>query len=129
MLKKKISEEVFHGQVADYLRLVLPKDAIWTSVEVSNQQGGTKGMIKQAKLRKKGVRTGWPDIQIFYREYILNSVLFLELKVGRNKPTEKQEQLHKELRDFGMSVEVVYTLEEVQDVLMGYEIIKKKLIL
>ena len=126
-------EYPIHCAIADYLNLVIKRPSRWHTVEVSNQQSGVAGMIKQGKLKRKGCVTGWPDIMImnyFPAEIscpcgtIIKStfpnilkLIFLEVKIPGGKLTEKQEVLHKELREDGHEVFVIHSVEETKHIL------------
>ncbi len=118
-----------HCQIAAYLNMVIKKPSRWHTVEVSNHGYGKAAMINQAMDKKKGVITGWPDITI-YRvvpmygyDITLIDIIFLEVKVPGGKLTEKQEELHKELREEGHSVYVVYSVDDVKRVLIELGVI------
>lgn len=116
-------EYAIHCQIADYLSLVIKKPSRWWSIEVSNQQAGVIGMIKQNKLKRKGVVTGTPDIQIIWKTDDFVTLIFLEVKTATGTLTEKQEALHKELRQEGHSVSVVRSVDDVERVLKGLGVI------
>ena len=113
------SEYAIHCQIADYLNLVIKKPSRWWSIEVSNQQSGVIGMIKQNKLKRKGVLTGTPDIQVIWRPKYgtMSALIFLEVKTATGKLTEVQEALHAELREECHYVYVVRSVSDVEDVL------------
>lgn len=53
--------------------------------------GGKRNRIEAAKFKEMGVRAGVPDLVLPVKNQIHNA-LFLELKVGMNNITEKQEE-------------------------------------
>ena len=125
-----ITEEALHTQIAQFLDYALQDDGIfWTTVEVSNQQGGKTGKIKQAKLKAKGVKTGVPDILITYNPHIEHTsgtgvepnhyILWLEVKskTGRVKSDSAQDRRIMELRYKGHAVEIVRSVEDVENAL------------
>ena len=73
-----------------------------------------------AKLKRHGMKAGFPDVAIYdpfefaYTEW---NGLAIELKVGKNKPTQSQLIWHHKLRGCGWRVEVCRTLDEVLYVL------------
>lgn len=117
-----MNEETIHLYIANYLRMALLSSVVWTSIEVSNQQGGTAGKIKQAKLFNKGVRTGWPDIQIFWREGGVLNALLLEVKTKRNSTTAKQKECHIDLASLGMPVKIVRSIDDVREALQEHNV-------
>ena len=123
-----VLENTIHAQIAQYLNLVIKRPSRWHTVEVSNQAQGRAAMIRQMQLKKRGVVTGWPDIEIFWYDQVWYNVvsntyigsfkiIFLEVKIPGGQLTEKQAALHQELRGDGHSVYVVHSVDEVQSVL------------
>lgn len=121
----KLSEHQIHCVIGDYLNTVIKKPSRWMTIEVSNQANGKAAMFRQIALKRKGVVTGTPDIFIFWSQEVLIGdsslynkgsfrMIFLEVKVPGGKLTDKQEALHKELRDEGHSVFVVYSVDDVK---------------
>lgn len=121
--KVPVLENKIHIAIADYLNLVIKRPSRWHTVEVSNQQKGRAGMFKQMALKRRGVKTGWPDIEIFLHSGYKNSamfyIIFLEVKAPGGELTEVQERLHQELKEDGHQVHVVYGVEEVEQILKG----------
>lgn len=125
-----MTEEQIHCQIAQYLKLVIKSPSRWWTIEVSNQQAGRAGMFKQIALKKKGVVTGTPDIQIIWVNPDSDGwgrpelkLIFLEVKAAKGRLTEKQEALHEELRDEGHQVHVVRSVDDVTNVLKEVGII------
>lgn len=89
------SEAEFQRKVAmslDYLGLC------WCHVP----NGGARSKATGAELKRQGVKRGMPDCLIFTRAPKLNvRGVFIELKHGKGRTSEEQEQLHAELRDCG----------------------------
>ncbi len=130
----KPSEEAIHRSIADYLDTVVKRPSRWHTVEVSNQQAGKAGMFKQMALKRRGVRTSWPDICIYWEQcqtvgegvtefgspYKITKhsgmfkIIFLEVKIPGDKANDKQAALHQELREDGHHVFVVHSIEETQ---------------
>lgn len=119
----KSTEYQIHCAIADFLNLNIKKPSRWMTVEISNQASGKAAMFKQIVLKRKGVTTGTPDIFIWYRPQChiddicaCNELkmIFLEVKVLGGKLTDKQEALHKELREEGHNVFVVYSVDDVK---------------
>ena len=113
-------EDTIHINIATYLALVLHKDD-WTTIEVSNQQGGWAGKFKQIMLKKKGVKKGWPDILIHHGE---GKSIYLEVKSKDGAIQAEQKRLHKSLYDRrGIPTEIVRNVDEVKEVLKRHKII------
>jgi len=117
-----ITEEALHIQIASYLTFVLDKRyTLWTTVENSNQQGGKQGIIKQGKLRKKGVLKGFPDIVIFYKSDKNFNFQCLMLEVKRPKGgvlSASQKEVHAQVTKIGGDVVVVKSVEDVIEILV-----------
>jgi len=119
----QIKEEAIHCHIAQYLSIVIDEPSRWCTVEVSNQQKGKAGMLKQKALKRKGVITGWPDIQIFWiktetadwREKL--ELIFLEVKSATGSLSKEQKALHIELRNEGHYVFVVRSVDDVKKAL------------
>lgn len=123
MAIKPNSEYKIHCQIAQYLDLVIKFPSRWHTIEVSNHGYGKAAMINQMMDKKKGVRTSWPDIEIIevhddgWGCNRLMRMIFLEVKIPGQKPNEKQELLHNELRAEGHKVFVVTSVEDVEKIL------------
>lgn len=113
--KRNTPEYDFHCEVADTLDKILnPNLTCWSSVENSNHTGGVYGMIKQSKDKRKGVKTGYPDLVIFYNaQNGLGISLHIELKAGMNGLTKEQVGFHKRLKNAGSYVETIRTIDEL----------------
>lgn len=125
-------EGAIHTQIAKYLNMVIKRSSRWHTVEVSNQAKGKAAMIRQMALKRKGVVTGWPDIEIFWDQREFNTemehchikllpvsfkIIFLEVKAPKGVLTERQKALHEELREDGHHVFVVRSVDETKAVL------------
>ena len=122
-----IKEEAIHLAIAEYLDLVIKRPSRWHTTEVSNQASGFAAMRRQQILKKKGVRTGYPDITIidtFVEDGLLiNSMIFLEVKSAKGKLTPAQEALHVELREDGHECHVVRSVDDVKIILRALGVI------
>jgi hypothetical protein len=69
--------------------------------------------IRGARMKAHGVSNGVPDILIFNQCFSGSERgLAIELKVGKNKPTDSQLEWHYKLRKCGWRVEVLRTFDE-----------------
>ena len=73
--------------------------------------GGTRNMREAVKFKSMGVKAGVPDLILPVARNKYHS-LAIELKAGKNKPTEFQLQWHEFLRKEGWYVAVCYSWEE-----------------
>lgn len=129
--KIPVLENQIHTAIARYLDTVIKRPSRWHTVEVSNQAKGKAAMLRQVALKRKGVRIGWPDIEIIWRSPLKLvsmdlsgaqmsgglQLIFLEVKIPGGKLTDKQEVLHQELREDGHHVSVVYSVSDVESIL------------
>jgi TPR repeat protein len=81
--------------------------------------GGSRHVIEAANLKRQGVKAGVPDIclPVLKGHY---AGLYIELKVGKNKVSEKQSAWIEKLRNYGHKAEVCYGWEEAKDVIINY---------
>lgn len=72
--------------------------------------GGRRGKLEAARLKREGVTAGVPDCLLAVPT---NSApaLFLELKVGKNRPSEAQAAMLARLASQGYSTAVVYSFD------------------
>ena len=105
-------EDDLHMSVARFLDLALPLDSAWTTVE----HGGKRGKREAARLKAKGVKAGWPDILIIYRQRALT----IELKALGGRLSNNQKLRHPMILRAGAPVAVCSRIEEVEGTLRGW---------
>ena len=81
--------------------------------------GGKRNASEAAHLKRQGVKAGVPDICLPVARSGYHG-LFIELKVGRNKPTERQREWIEALRQQGYMVLVCYGWEEAAKAVSDY---------
>jgi hypothetical protein len=118
--KRKAPEAAFQIQVARYLAKALP-EGYWFSAFPA----GGGGRIRGARLKAMGLKAGVPDMVVFrsnpyHEDGDLGDTLWLELKAKSGSLSQVQKDLHKHLKALGHRVEVVKTLEQVQDALADF---------
>ena len=108
MTRRQHPEDDLHLAVAQFLDLALPKDAAWTTVE----HGGKRTKAEAGKLKAKGLKPGWPDIQIVYR----GRLILFELKAPGGLLSLAQMGMHEQLTLAGALVYpgVVTRVEQVE---------------
>lgn len=81
--------------------------------------GGSRNTIEAANLKRQGVKAGVPDLCL---PVPMNGFhgLYIEMKYGKNKSTEKQEKWQKALREQGYYVAVCYGAEEAERLIASY---------
>jgi len=81
--------------------------------------GGSRNAIEAANLKKQGVKSGVPDICLPVARMGFHG-LFIEMKVGKNKPSDNQKRWISDLNEQGYRAEVCYGWEEASKVISEY---------
>ena len=81
--------------------------------------GGSRHPKEAANLKRQGVKAGVPDLLLPVARGKYHG-LFIELKVGKNKPTDKQEGWMNALSDEGYAVRVCYGWETAKETITQY---------
>lgn len=81
--------------------------------------GGSRNKIEAVKLKRMGVKRGFPDIVIFTPPPALDNVkgVLIELKVKDNNLSLDQVEWMIELCAIGWYYDVAYSMQEVESVL------------
>ena len=81
--------------------------------------GGSRNKIEAANLKRQGVKSGVPDLFLPAPKGIYAG-LFIEMKYGKNKPSEKQKEWLEDLEQQGYAVTVCYSWERAAAVIVKY---------
>ena len=81
--------------------------------------GGLRSKAVAVRLKAAGVKAGVPDICLPVPRGAFHG-LYIELKVGKNKPTERQEAWLHHLREAGYCTQVCYGWEAARMCIEGY---------
>lgn len=81
--------------------------------------GGKRDVRTAANLKKEGVKAGVPDICLPVAKDAYYG-LYIELKVGKNKPSIKQKEWIEALKEQGYKVEVCYGWIKAREVIETY---------
>lgn len=81
--------------------------------------GGRRDRIEAAHLKRQGVKPGVPDICLAYPAGVYHG-LYIEMKVGDNKPSEKQREWITNLRAAGYMAVVCYGFEQAKEMIEKY---------
>lgn len=81
--------------------------------------GGKRDKRTATALRRQGVKAGVPDLCLPVARGGYHG-LYIELKVGKNKTTEKQDKWIAALRQQGYYVSVCYGWEEARETIENY---------
>lgn len=103
-------------------------DMIFAIPNAGGFSGGFKSnAVRVLRLKESGVKKGVPDlflsvpavIEERYHEKVLHG-LYIEMKVGRNKPTDVQLEWFKNLRDRDYQVALCYSWTEAVQAIIDY---------
>ena len=81
--------------------------------------GGSRNRLEAANLKRQGVKAGVPDVCLPVPSSGRHG-LYIEMKYGKNKPTEKQRAWLTALKNQGYAVAVCYSWEQAQTVICKY---------
>ena len=81
--------------------------------------GGNRNVITAKKLKAEGVKAGIPDLFLAVPNNE-HSGLFIELKAGKNKPTDKQNEIIEYLKNVGYRCEVIYNFDDFRATVNDY---------
>lgn len=110
----KVSEHDIQSACVKWFRLWYSKYMIYA---IPN--GGERNAIVAAKLKKEGVLAGVPDLHIPVARKGYHG-LYIEMKAGKNKPTDNQITVMDKLRKEGYRCEVCWNLDEFMKVVASY---------
>mgnify|MGYP003131091378 CR=1 FL=1 len=114
-----MTEAQLQNLVADYLRVALPDGSVFHH----SPNEGKSHVAHRVKLKKAGMRTGWPDLEIFCPD---TKPIFIELKVGRNRVTPEQNKTLNNLASLGCVTAVCKSLDEVRKAIGTFVKLKEK---
>ena len=81
--------------------------------------GGSRNRLEAIHLKRQGVKAGVPDLCLPVPRNGFHG-LYIEMKYGKNKTTEKQEEWLKALKEQGYFVAVCYGAYEAEQVIIKY---------
>lgn len=81
--------------------------------------GGSRNQLEAANLKRQGVKAGVPDLCLPVARNGKHG-LYVEMKWGKNKTTDKQDWWLEQLRQQGYETAVCWTAEEAMDTIAGY---------
>ena len=104
-------EHALQRSVADFLTLALPPDATWTSVDHAPGKG--IGPRAGAMRKARGLRAGWPDVQVYRHGVFIG----IELKSANGAKRHTQVEIGAEIVRAGGWWRVCRSVEDVERLL------------
>lgn len=102
-MRSKHNESKLQQACVRWFRLQYPKYLI-----VAIPNGGQRSAVEAAIMQAEGVTAGMPDLMIL----IPGRVLFVEMKYGKNKATDKQKTIHTKLESLNFEIQICYTFDD-----------------
>lgn len=87
--------------------------------DILRDSKGRAVSLEAVRLKEEGVKPGIPDLHLPVARQGFHS-LYIELKYGKNKTSEAQDQIIALLRAEGNRVEICYSWEAGRDALLDY---------
>ena len=116
------SEFALHCAVANFLNAVLLPEARLASTESdvawTTFPAGGGGKARGGKLKRLGLKAGWPDIQLVWRGRFYG----IELKQAKGRLSTDQVSTHRKLCHAGAWIVTCRSIEEVGDALRAWGI-------
>lgn len=107
-----MTEDRLHRSIFRYLKAVLP--STWEVLHIPNNP---RSAVAGARLKAMGMLKGAPDILILgqYDDTKSPWVGFAEVKTLKGHVTSEQRKVHERLRDLGIPVAILRSLEDARD--------------
>ena len=81
--------------------------------------GGSRNTLEAANLKRQGVKAGVPDLCLPVARNGFHG-LYIEMKYGRNKTTDSQDEWLEALKEQGYFTAVCYGAEEAERIIARY---------
>ena len=108
------TEDQLQTAVIHYLRVMYPG-----LLYFHTPNGGYRIKQQAKRFKAQGVLAGIPDVMILKARGEYHGFA-AELKVGKNRPTERQKQVMKQMKLEGWSVVVAYSLDQFAEAFSLY---------
>lgn len=115
---KKRSEATEQERVINWTRAYVNKyPELYLLYHIPN--GGSRNQLEAQNLKAQGVKAGVPDLCLPVARGNFHG-LYIEMKYGKNKTTDKQRYWLAELKEQGYETAVCYGAEEAMDKIADY---------
>lgn len=81
--------------------------------------GGSRHKMEAINLKRQGLKAGVPDVCLAYPSSGYHG-LYIEMKVGKNKPSQVQKQWLSNLSEAGYKSVVCYSFNDAMKTIMDY---------
>lgn len=121
VLKSKVRNDFEHEEQVVFMQWCSLQEKKYPELQLmfAIPNGGQRSATTAAKLKKEGVKAGIPDLHLPVAKGTYNS-LFIEMKVGKNRPTKHQETMMQLLEDAGNRCVVCYGAKEAIQETLNY---------
>lgn len=118
-VRKRSGDEEFklQCQIIELFDVILKKNVCFTAFPA-----GGGGLVRGAKLKRMGLKPGWPDIQLIAEGRYYG----VEVKTPKGKLSPSQKGLHIKLAEIGCEVAIVRSLEEAMEVANGWKLTRSR---
>lgn len=110
-------EQPIHIAIADFLRVALPPEWEWQTVDNSKR----RKPAEQKAMKRMGNAPGWPDIQIV-PPHEWGPLLTIEVKAPGKYPSKEQLGRHHKLMDLGHKVGIARSPEDAERFLRAEDV-------
>jgi hypothetical protein len=114
--KRREPEAVLQTLIFDLLKINLSSDVLITCFP-----SGGGGRVRGAKLKKMGLSSGWPDLQLIHK----GKYYGLEVKTEKGRLSPAQSALHERLISQGAKVSVVRSPKDAYEQIIKWRLHKK----
>jgi len=117
------SEYQIHKAIVEWLDMALPDGCVFHHSPNETGQRAGVGLIQ--KRKRLGVRSGWPDLEIYINRTWWSSngpwhVVFLEIKTEKGRVSKNQKEIGADLVMAGQRVHIVRSIDDCREVLSNY---------
>ena len=117
-IKKMQSENDLQKTIVEALHYLLPDNSLLHH----SPNEGKRHISYMVKLKKLGMKSGWPDLQIlvdkkYWHKPEEANCIYIELKTSKGRLTDNQKTVLKKLENLGQHSTMCRSLDEVLDYL------------
>ena len=114
--KRREPESILQSSIFDAI-----KDLLLPEVLITCFPSGGGGRVRGAKLKKMGLSSGWPDLQLIHKAKFYG--IEVKTPIGRLSPA--QSELHKKLKKQGVKVAIVRSEKDAVEQIIKWRLHKR----